>query len=144
MPFIDPPSLGFGRTLADVWGQVHRLTLVLVDLLNKTEAETPSETLQDAYDASTSPELRVDATRGALTIRDAVTPIAAPLLAVENNSGTAQLAASVDKVEIRQPLLPFVDSATDLGSNALRFDEVVAGMGTLRCFNHSARFGPRQ
>ena len=45
-------------------------------------------TLQTTYNASTNPELTVDATRGALTVRDNSTPIAANLLEVQNNSGS--------------------------------------------------------
>ena len=49
---------------------------------------TSTTTIQQAYDNSTTPELIVDATRGALTIRDASTSIAANLLEVQNNAGT--------------------------------------------------------
>ncbi len=44
-------------------------------------------TLQNAYTNSTSPELTLDATRGALTIRDASSPLGANLLEVQNNGG---------------------------------------------------------
>ncbi|HSE60804.1 MAG TPA: hypothetical protein VLA88_00760, partial [Candidatus Saccharimonadales bacterium] len=44
-------------------------------------------TLQAAYNNSTTPEITVDATRGALTIRDAATPIGANLLEVQDNAG---------------------------------------------------------
>ncbi len=44
-------------------------------------------TLQSAYDNSTSPEIVLDATRGALTIRDNATPLGANLLEVQNNGG---------------------------------------------------------
>jgi fibronectin-binding autotransporter adhesin len=44
-------------------------------------------TLQAAYDNSTSPEFVLDATRGAITIRDNATPIGANLLEVQNNGG---------------------------------------------------------
>jgi hypothetical protein len=44
--------------------------------------------LQNAYDNSTSPEIVLDATRGALTLRDNSTPLGANLLEVQNNGGT--------------------------------------------------------
>ncbi len=44
-------------------------------------------TLQGAYNNSTSPEIVLDATRGALTIRDNAVPLAANLLEVQNNAG---------------------------------------------------------
>jgi hypothetical protein len=44
-------------------------------------------TLQSAYDNSTSPEIVVDATRAAVTIRDASSAIGGNLLEVQNNSG---------------------------------------------------------
>jgi hypothetical protein len=46
-------------------------------------------TLQAAYDNSSTPEVVLDATRGALTIRDASTPIGGNLLEVQNNTGSA-------------------------------------------------------
>jgi hypothetical protein len=45
-------------------------------------------TLQSAYDNSTSPEIVLDASLGALTIRDDATPLGANLLEVQNNDGT--------------------------------------------------------
>ncbi|HSX35580.1 MAG TPA: hypothetical protein VLH84_01440 [Patescibacteria group bacterium] len=45
-------------------------------------------TLQTAYDNSTNPEIVVDGTRGALTVRDASSPIGANLLEVQNNGGS--------------------------------------------------------
>jgi hypothetical protein len=44
-------------------------------------------TLQSSYDNSTNPEIVVDATRGALTIRDNATPLGANLFEVQNNAG---------------------------------------------------------
>ncbi|HKX72477.1 MAG TPA: hypothetical protein VJM32_00505 [Candidatus Saccharimonadales bacterium] len=44
-------------------------------------------TLQSAYNNSTNPELTLDATRGALTIRDASSALGANLLEVQNNAG---------------------------------------------------------
>ena len=46
-------------------------------------------TLQSVYDNSSTPELVLDATRGALTIRDNSTPLGANLLEVQNNTGSA-------------------------------------------------------
>jgi len=45
-------------------------------------------TLQSAYNNSTSPEITLDATRGALTVRDNATPIGANLFEVQNNAGS--------------------------------------------------------
>src|SRR6185437_7075853 len=47
-----------------------------------------SVTLQQAYNASTNPELTLDGTRGALTIRDASSPLGANLLEVQDNGGS--------------------------------------------------------
>lgn len=44
-------------------------------------------TLQSAYNNSTNPEIVLDATRGALTVRDNATPLGANLLEVQNNAG---------------------------------------------------------
>ncbi len=46
-------------------------------------------TLQAAYTNSTDPEIVLDATRGALTIRDNVAPIAANLFEVQSNNGAS-------------------------------------------------------
>lgn len=53
-------------------------------------------TLQYAYDNSTSPEITLDATNGALTIRDNATPIGANLLEVEENDGTPIMQVGID------------------------------------------------
>ena len=45
-------------------------------------------TLQSTYDNSSTPELVLDATRGALTIRDNASAIGANLLEVQNNAGS--------------------------------------------------------
>jgi hypothetical protein len=46
-------------------------------------------TLQAAYNNSSTPEITLDATRGALTIRDNSTPIGGNLFEVQNNAGSA-------------------------------------------------------
>jgi hypothetical protein len=46
-------------------------------------------TLQGAYDNSSNPEIVLDATRGAFTLRDNATPLGANLLEVQNNAGSA-------------------------------------------------------
>ena len=46
------------------------------------------QTLQESYDSSTNPELVLDGTRGALTIRDNSTPIGANLLEIQNNAAS--------------------------------------------------------
>jgi hypothetical protein len=45
-------------------------------------------TLQTAYNFSTNPEIVLDATRGALTVRDNASPIAGNLFEVQNNDGS--------------------------------------------------------
>ncbi len=58
-------------------------------------------TLQAAYDNSSTPEITLDATRGALTIRDASTPIGANLLEVQNNGGaTTYLAVTASGLTV--------------------------------------------
>lgn len=56
---------------------------------NATNVASNLTTLQSAYAASSSPELVLDATRGALTIRDSTTPIAGSLLEIQDNSGAS-------------------------------------------------------
>lgn len=48
----------------------------------------PVPNLQIAYDGSATPEITLDATRGALTIRDNATPIAANLFEVQDSGGS--------------------------------------------------------
>jgi hypothetical protein len=50
--------------------------------------------LQEAYDASSSPEIVVNSSNGALTIRDNATPIGADLLEVQTNAGVDLLSGS--------------------------------------------------
>ncbi len=50
-------------------------------------ANANSVTLQQAYDASSNPEITLDATRGALTLRDNATPLGANLFEVQSNGG---------------------------------------------------------
>jgi hypothetical protein len=57
--------------------------------------------LQTAYDNSSSPEIVLDAARGALTLRDNSTPIGANLFEIQNNLGsTTYLAVTVSGVSI--------------------------------------------
>jgi hypothetical protein len=58
------------------------------ELCNKTDASCGgTSTLQQSYDASTSPEITVNSTNGALTIRDNSVPIAANIFEVQSNNG---------------------------------------------------------
>jgi hypothetical protein len=61
-------------------------------------------TLQFAYDNSTSPEIVVDGTNGAVTIRDNATPIAAELFEVEDNAGANLFDVAVDRMNFNSPL----------------------------------------
>lgn len=54
---------------------------------NASNAATVLGTLQSAYNNSSSPELILDNTRGALTVRDNATPITGNLLEIQNNGG---------------------------------------------------------
>lgn len=68
-----------------------------------------STTLQAAYNNSTNPELVLNGTNGALTIRDNATPIGANLLEVQNNAGsTTYFAVHANGVNIR----PGTDTTT--------------------------------
>lgn len=62
-------------------------------------------TLQTAYNNSTSPEIVLNSTNGALTVRDNATPIGADLFEVQNNAGTvSDFAVSASGVLVGQPL----------------------------------------
>jgi hypothetical protein len=65
---------------------------------------TGTVTLQTAYTNSTNPEIVLDATRGALTVRDASSALGANLFEVQNNAGTTSY-------------LAVTSAATTLGSN---------------------------
>ncbi len=89
-------------------------------------------TLQTAYNASTSPEITLDATRGALTVRDNATPIGANLLEVQNNAGsTSYLAVTSSATTLAGNLLPATDDTYDLGSAALRWRDLYLGPTSL-------------
>ena len=55
--------------------------------------------LQSAYNNSLTPEIIVDATRGALTIQDNATPIAAALFEVKDNNPTTIFSVDVDGID---------------------------------------------
>jgi hypothetical protein len=60
-----------------------------------------SATLQAAYDNSATPEITLDATRGALTLRDNSTPLGANLFEIQNNLGsTTYLAVTVSGLSV--------------------------------------------
>jgi len=68
--------------------------------------------LQQTYDNSLNPEMIVDTTRGALTIRDNSTPIGAALFEVQNNAGsTDYLSVDVDGISLESGVK--VDSILD-------------------------------
>lgn len=54
-----------------------------------TQVSLSTNTLQDNYNNSATPEIVVDTTRGALTVRDAATPIGARLFEIEDNGGSS-------------------------------------------------------
>ena len=69
--------------------------------------------LQQAYDNSINPEIVVDPTRGAVTVRDNATPLGAGvnLLEVQDNAGTTDY-LTVDDIETRVEQLGFVGNTT--------------------------------
>jgi hypothetical protein len=70
-------------------------------------------TLQSAYNSSTSPELTLDSTRGALTIVDAVSPTGANFLEVLNRHADAgYFTVSATTTTISTQFLDFPDTAT--------------------------------
>ena len=99
-------------------------------------------TLQAAYNSSTNPEITLDATRGALTVRDASTPLGANLLEIQNNGGsTTYLSVAAAGTTVGNPLTVQPTSTdgvalyvkTTLGNNVLTVDtangRVGIGMG---------------
>jgi len=101
-------------------------------------------TLQNAYDNSISPEIIVDAVRGGLTIRDADTPINAPLFEVESSLGATRhfsvdgtgrtlinTSTGAHQVDIEGDVfVNYVATATE--ANAFEIDVDAAGFGGIR------------
>lgn len=69
-------------------------------------------TLQSVYNASSVPEIVVDVTRGAVTIRDALTPIGANLFEIETFAGANLFSVGASDVTSAIPL--------DMSSNVVR------------------------
>lgn len=95
-------------------------------------------TLQAAYNNSTSPELVLNSTNGALTIRDSATPIGGNLLEIQNNGGTTSyLAVSASNTAVNTTLRVKVptDSTTafnvktSLDNNVFTVDTVNSRVG---------------
>lgn len=78
-------STNLATTGAGVTGQC--LVATTANAPSWSSCSGVATTLQSAYDISTNPEVVVDATRGALTVRDNATPIGANLFEVQNNAG---------------------------------------------------------
>jgi len=76
-----------------------------------------TSTLQSSYDNSTTPEIIVDSTRGAVTVMDNATPIGANLFEVQTNSSTNIVEVAIDGVDITGDLA-VTDSIT-IGSKGL-------------------------
>jgi len=75
-------------------------TVTATDItINATAAD-----LQSAYDASTSPEIIVDAVRGALTIRDNAVPIGANLFEVLNSASAPRFTVDVSGATVQGKL----------------------------------------
>jgi hypothetical protein len=85
LTFILPTATGIANQCIKQSGVANQLVFQDCD----GGAGGSSATLQTAYNNSTNPELTVDASRGAVTIRDAATPIGANLLEVQSNNGSS-------------------------------------------------------
>ncbi|HEY6073476.1 MAG TPA: discoidin domain-containing protein, partial [Anaerolineales bacterium] len=95
-----------------------------------------SVTLQQAYNASTSPEITLDATRGAVTIRDNSTPIGANLFEVQNNAGsTTYLGVTTSATTVTGNLLPGADDQYNLGSSSARWQDLYLGPTSLHLYS---------
>jgi hypothetical protein len=86
------------------YGGGNAIPVLAIDAKGRiTSASTtaPTTTLQQVYNNSTNPEIVVDSTRGAVSIRDASSSIAANLFEVHDSSGlTPYLEVSPSKVQI--------------------------------------------
>jgi len=104
-----------------------------------------STTLQDSYDASTSPQIVLTVADGALVIQDAAVPLGTDLLAIETSAGATLFAVGAGAIDVGVDVLPTGDLAQDLGSSALRFGTGWAGKlivtDGLDTFNNTAAFG---
>lgn len=86
-------------------GQVMQNVVVSGGIVTGGTCTANVSTLQQAYDASTNPEIVVNSTNGALTVRDASTPIGANLFEVQNNGGTiSYLAVTASSINAGEPL----------------------------------------
>ncbi len=87
-------------------------------------------TLQTSYNNSTNPEIVLDATRGALTLRDNSTPIGANLFEVQDNAGgTTFFAVSASGTSITQGLT--VTGTTNVNTTGTAATSVGNGTGAL-------------
>jgi hypothetical protein len=85
-----------------------------------SSAVTTTSTIQTAYNNSNSPELILDPSRGALTLRDAASPITGNLFEVQNNSGaTTYFAVTRNGVNIT-------------GTTVISGDTVITGTTTIQ------------
>lgn len=119
-------------------GQVLQNQVVTGGIVTGGTCAANDGSLQTAYNASTNPELVLDATRGALTIRDNATPLGANLLEIQNNGGsTNYLAVSASQVTTGVPLriATTSDSTTlfnvknSLGNNVFSVDSTNTRVG---------------
>jgi hypothetical protein len=86
-------------------GQVMQNVVVNGGIVTGGACTTNGGTLQTAYNASTNPELVLNNTNGALTVRDASTPITGNLFEVQDNAGsTNYFAVSATGVWAGRPL----------------------------------------
>jgi hypothetical protein len=86
-------------------GQVLQNLVVSGGIVTGGTCTANVSTLQQAYDASTNPEIVLNATNGALTIRDASTPLGANLLEVQDNGATVNyFAVTASRINTSVPL----------------------------------------
>jgi hypothetical protein len=95
-------------------------------------------TLQTAYNASTNPEIVLNGTNGALTIRDNATPIGANLFEIQDNGATVNylsVSASAANTNVPLRIKTAADSTTgfniktSLDNNAFTVDTVNSRVG---------------
>jgi len=75
-------------------------------------------TMQQTYDVSSTPEIIVDAVRGAVTIRDNATPVGAELWEVEKNNGDKIISASVGEVKVETQAYSALNTLVDAANIA--------------------------
>lgn len=117
-------------------GQVMQNIVVAGGIVTGGTCTANASTLQQAYDASTSPQIVLSSAGGALTVRDNATPLSGNLFAVQNNASVNSFSVSATAVTAGRPLT--VQSVTDgvtftvrssLNNNAFTVDTTNSRVG---------------